>query len=227
MMARVIKWTFTVVTLAVCFCGQNKGDIGDSRKNDSDTAKSASQAHGLGNLGTVDTNIVDSLPSPAQPESEIEQSTQAISGDTLVINRSKGMIISKKWAIRYLEYEKKLKLWYNPYIIDFNRKDTTKIKASWYDDDDQGSTLFCEASPNLKYVVLDYIDAGFVSFLRDDGKEETFLHQKYSCVIVDIEKAKMIHLMDSDCSGLWNDKNNWVVYDDDNIVFNSKEYEKD
>jgi len=72
---------------------------------------------------------------------------------------------------------------------------------------------------------LDYIDAGFVSFWDDNGKEKTFLHEKYHCVIVDIEKAKMIQEMESFCSGNWNNKNNWVVYEDDDIFFNSKEYE--
>jgi len=70
MMLRVIKLTLAAVVLAVCFCGQNKGDTGESRKNDSDTAKSASQIQGLESGGAVDTSIVDSLPSPAQPKDE-------------------------------------------------------------------------------------------------------------------------------------------------------------
>jgi len=39
MILRVIKLTFAVVVLAVCFCGKNNGDGGGLRKNDSDTNK--------------------------------------------------------------------------------------------------------------------------------------------------------------------------------------------
>jgi len=100
MMARVIKLTFTVIALAVCFCGQNKGDIGDSRKNDSDTAKSTSQAHGLESVETVDTNIVDSLSSTSRQKEE--QSTSAAKDTDYVkeINRVMDSFFRKRTEMR-------------------------------------------------------------------------------------------------------------------------------
>jgi hypothetical protein len=153
--------------------------------------------------------------------SDLAPPPQIASNDTLVINRSKGMIISKNWAILYLKYDKKLRLWYEPHIINLSKKDTTKIKTL-YDEDSQGSGLWGLASPNLRYVTLDYISSGWVY----GGKEiKPFLHYNYFCVIVDIKKASMIHQMQSDCSGEWDEKNNWVS--SGRTLFDSKEYEED
>ena len=63
MISRVIKLTFAVVVLAVCFCGKNKGDGGGLRKNDSDTNKLAARTQVL--------DSVDSLPSPIEPKDGI------------------------------------------------------------------------------------------------------------------------------------------------------------
>jgi len=71
---RIIKMTVALVALAVCFCGQNKGDGGGLRKNDGDTNKLTAQTQVL--------DSVDSLPSPIEPKDGIS----ANENDLLSIN---------------------------------------------------------------------------------------------------------------------------------------------
>ncbi|MDR2694506.1 MAG: hypothetical protein LBB74_09885 [Chitinispirillales bacterium] len=98
--------------------------------------------------------------------------------------------ISKDFAILYTEYNEKLELWYKLHIVNLNKKDTVRV-APLYDDDWFGSELgIHEVSPNLRYVMLDRISKGFVSEGMYDPKP--FLHETYSCMIVDMEKAEAV-----------------------------------
>jgi len=60
---RVTGLSLAVICLVVCFCGQNKRDAADLRKNDNDTLAGV-----LGSVGAVDTNNVDGLSSQARQE---------------------------------------------------------------------------------------------------------------------------------------------------------------
>jgi hypothetical protein len=153
----------------------------------------------------------------------------------LLVDERKGMIISKDWAILYLEYNKEFELWYKPHIINFNTKDTVRIAGFCYDDNDCydgspqmvnggcfdygecysfGSHLSYNVSPNLRYVLLDNVNIGFM----DDGT----LHGVHKCILVDIKKAKLYHRMQGMACGLqWNNKNNYG-----NTIFVSEKYEK-
>lgn len=46
-------------------------------------------------------------------------------------------------------------------------------------------------------------------------------NENYSCIILDIKKAKIVMQLQSDCSGEWNENNDFVS--DDKTVFKGKE----
>ncbi|MCL2183720.1 MAG: hypothetical protein FWB85_09660 [Chitinispirillia bacterium] len=139
-----------------------------------------------------------------------------ISRDTLIP-------ISEKQAILYREYNGTLGLWYKPYIVNFDKKDTIEIPLLHDDDYNRGSELYCGVSPNLRYVILDYIDKGYA--VPEDG--EPFLHDKYYCVVADVKNANFLRLLEStDCAGEWDEKNNFT-HRRSGILFDSEEYERE
>ncbi|MCL2290798.1 MAG: hypothetical protein FWC34_08900 [Bacteroidetes bacterium] len=119
--------------------------------------------------------------------------------------------LSETHGILYLRYDKEMELWYEPHIVYFSKNDTLKIQDFFIEN---GSDLYVNVSPNKKYAVIDNIAKGYV-----EGVEEKILHEIYFCVIIDIENAKVIETMQSDCSGEWDKDNNWVS--GDKIIFSS------
>jgi hypothetical protein len=77
---------------------------------------------------------------------------------------------------------------------------------------ENGSEFDIRPSPNKRYFVIDNIIKGYEEM---DGKKE--LHENYTCVIVDVQKRRVMHAMQSECSGEWNKANKWVV--NDRVVF--------
>ena len=69
---------------------------------------------------------------------------------------------------------------------------------------------------NKKYLVMDYITKGYVYTEKD-----SILHENYSCIILDIKKAKIVMQLQSDCSGEWNENNDFIS--DDKIIFTGKD----
>ena len=120
--------------------------------------------------------------------------------------------ISADWAILFRFYCGEMKLWYAPYIVNLNKKDTIKIEGYVYEN---GSEPDIIVSPNKKYFVLDNIIKGYVEM-----EDDRILHENYFCAIIDIEKAKMVWRAQSDCSGEWNNEDNWISFD--KIVFHSE-----
>jgi len=120
-----------------------------------------------------------------------------ISRDTLIP-------ISKDFAILYREYNERLNLWYKLHIVNLNKKDTVMVAPLYSDDNySYGSYLWTyELCPNLRYVIVDIIDKGFV----DEGEDgpTPYLHETYSCMVVNIEKAKAITEVDKSICG-WED----------------------
>jgi hypothetical protein len=142
------------------------------------------------------------------PEEENTLDGTPILKDTLIP-------ISKDIAILYREYNETLELWYKPHIVNLDKRDTVKISD---DSDYECGSMFLsfDVSPNVKYVVLEYIDRGFLSTGR--------LHNHNYDIIVDIKDACTIMRLDgTDRDGEWDDNDNWLSRD--KIIFNSKKYE--
>jgi hypothetical protein len=119
--------------------------------------------------------------------------------------------LSKNHGLLFLKYDKEMKLWYEPHIVDFRNDDTLKIKNL-----ENGFEAFLSVSPNGKYVVIDNIIKGYVYVTETDS----ILHENYLCAIIDIENAKIIHSMQTDCGGEWDKNNNWI--NGDKIIFSAE-----
>ena len=143
----------------------------------------------------------ESVPVPSTTDS----TTQVLSKDTLIS-------VSADWAILFLRYDERMKLWYEPYIVDLNKKDTIRIKNY---NDENGSELDIRVSPNKRYAVMDNIIKGYVE--TENGEE---LHENYTCTIIDIINANSVMTMQEDCGGEWNNENQWIIGDE--IIFNPK-----
>jgi hypothetical protein len=51
---------------------------------------------------------------------------------------------------------------------------------------------------------MDNIIKGYVQTEKD-----SVLHENYTCIILDVKKAKIVMSMQTDCGGNWNKKNEW------------------
>ncbi len=125
------------------------------------------------------------------------------------------LMISSDWAILFRSYSEELKLWYEPYIVDFNKKDTVKIKDYFYGNGSYADVS--RVSPNLKYLILDNITAGYI-----ETGEERILYDNYHCVIIDIENASVVWSGQSDCDGEWDNENRWINPDGEVIFSHSQ-----
>ncbi|WP_250253376.1 hypothetical protein [Chryseobacterium sp. Marseille-Q3244] len=108
--------------------------------------------------------------------------------------------ISKTYQLGFKTYDKDFKMYQDPFIL----YDHKKYKIEGYGMNYSEGELL-GISPNKKYIVLDHISKGYV----DDGVH-TQLYENFLCVIVDVHKKKVIMNMQSDCSGEWNKKNQWI-----------------
>ena len=118
--------------------------------------------------------------------------------------------VSEHFAILYKRYDSDFNLWYDPYIIRFDKKDTVKIAEFSYEN---GSELNLRISPNKRYVVLDNIIKGYV----EDGAEKT-LYENYLCDMVDLEQSMVIiGSMKEHCVAEWDKDNRWIYGDE--IIF--------
>ena len=127
--------------------------------------------------------------------------------------------LSETHGILFLRYDKEMELWYEPHIVNLNKKDTLKINGYYNENGSYPDEI--DLSPNLKYMVLHHLfGEGYVEM--DDGQK---LYQNWKCSIIDIENAKVVETMQSDCSGKWDKNNNWVSGDE--IIFSSTETTKD
>jgi hypothetical protein len=138
---------------------------------------------------------------------------QGLLRDTLIA-------LSADWAIHFSGYNEKLELWYNPRIVNLNKKDTMTIKEYPYE---SGSELFIEVSPNFKFFVLDYVNKWEMT---DEEKRELELengvilgYDRQFCLIIDIKNANSVWQMQSDCGGKWDNESNWISGDE--IIFTS------
>ena len=105
--------------------------------------------------------------------------------------------LSETHGLLFMRYDNELKLWYEPYIIDFRNNDTLKIEACTY-----GFDSFVNISPDGKYVFIDNI----VKQYEERGDS---LRVVCFCALIDIAETKVI-AMHSDCSGKWDKNSNWV-----------------
>jgi hypothetical protein len=87
-----------------------------------------------------------------------------------------------------------------------------KLKIVLGFDENNYSETKINISKSKKYFVLDNIIKGYV-YMQNDS----VLHENYTCVIVDIMKAKIVYRMQSDCGGEWNTKNQWIY--DNKVLF--------
>lgn len=108
--------------------------------------------------------------------------------------------ISNQYTLVFLKFDKAQNLYSQPKIIykgkasaisDFNLENYTSKKI--------------KVSKNKKFFVMDNIIKGYVYTQND-----SVLHENYTCVIVDVQKQKIVFEMQSDCGGSWNCKNQWV-----------------
>ncbi len=107
--------------------------------------------------------------------------------------------VDNNYAIVFLKFNKAFNLYSSPRILW--QKKLIKIKDF---DEDNFSGVHLDIAPNKKYIVMDNIIKGYVQTEKDST-----LHENYTCVIVDIKKAKVIMSMQTDCGGNWNKNNEW------------------
>jgi hypothetical protein len=107
--------------------------------------------------------------------------------------------VDKDYSIVFLKYNKAFKLYASPRILWQNK--LMKIKNF---DEDNFSDVKINIAPNKKYIVMDNIIKGYVQTEKD-----SLLYENYTCVILDVKKAKIIMSMQTDCGGEWNKKNEW------------------
>lgn len=106
-------------------------------------------------------------------------------------------------ALHYASYNSDMKLWYNLSVVK-NKKPVKIDQGNEYKG--TGSELFASLSPNADYVVVDAIIKGYVH----GSDQDSTLHENYTCAIIDLKKAKIIHHIQQDCDGSWNKNNQWV-----------------
>jgi hypothetical protein len=107
--------------------------------------------------------------------------------------------VNKDYSIVFLKYDKTYKLYASPRVLWQNK--LIKIKDF---DEDNFSDISFNIAPNKKYVVMDNIIKGYVQTEKD-----SVLHENYTCIILDVKKAKIVMSMQTDCGGNWNKKNEW------------------
>jgi hypothetical protein len=107
--------------------------------------------------------------------------------------------IDNYYSIVFLKFNKAFNLYSSPRILW--QKKLIKIKNF---DEDNFSDVKINIAPNKKYIVMDNIIKGYVQTEKD-----SILHENYTCVILDVKKAKIIMSMQTDCGGEWNKKNEW------------------
>jgi hypothetical protein len=107
--------------------------------------------------------------------------------------------VNKDYSIVFLKYDKAFKLYASPRILWQNK--LIRIKDF---DEDNFSGVNLNIAPNKRYIVLDNIIKGYVQTEKD-----SVLHENYTCVILDVKKAKIVMSMQTDCGGNWNKKNEW------------------
>jgi hypothetical protein len=143
------------------------------------------------------------------------QATQKQTETANICQRDTLLKLSETHGIIFRKYDKELKLWYEPRIVDFRSKDTVIIQNFTYEN---GSELDVRVSPNKNYAVLDNIIKGYME--TPSGRE---LHENYMCVLIDIDNAILLDFWQSACGGEWDKNNNWV--NDGEIIFDSDETE--
>jgi hypothetical protein len=115
--------------------------------------------------------------------------------------------LTNRTSIGFKKFSKKQGLFYNPVII----KNGNYYRVKGFDEEN-GSDIFIKISPDKNYLVLAYIIKGYV----EDGNNKV-LHENALCVIVNIEKYKVVETLQSACGGEWNEHNQWMY--DDKIIF--------
>jgi hypothetical protein len=120
--------------------------------------------------------------------------------------------VNKEYSIVFLKFNKSYNLYSSPRILWQNK--LVKIK-NFEEDNFAGTKL--KVAPNKKYVVMDNIIKGYVHTEKD-----SMLHENYTCVILDIKKAKIIMSMQTDCGGDWNKKNEWE--NDGKLLFRESDF---
>jgi hypothetical protein len=119
--------------------------------------------------------------------------------------------LSADWAIHFSRFDEEIGLWYEPRLVDLNKRDTITIEGLHYEN---GSELFIKISPNSDFFVLDNIFSGYE---MDDNS----LHESYGCLVIDIKNANTPYYMTNDCDGEWDSENNWVSgirHEENNLV---------
>ena len=117
--------------------------------------------------------------------------------------------ISQEYSLGFKSYNAKWQFYYKPFIIRNGRQ----VKIIGFDDNN-GTDTSVKVSPSKKFIVISSIAKGYVGL----GKEKV-LHENALCVIVALQKAKVVSQMQSACGGEWNEKNEWI--DGGKVIFSA------
>ncbi|WP_299253242.1 hypothetical protein [uncultured Cytophaga sp.] len=161
------------------------------------------------NYSNQDVKIVLSNNEPKVVD-KIKTATELNKPKNIFIDSTK-IISFKLFKIIFLEYNNEFKMWYYPKLIINN--DTLQIKDLPIEN---GSELSIDKSPNGKYFVLDNIIKGYV----EDDNGNKILHENYTCVIINVKEAKVEQFLQSECDGVWNERNEWIS--SDNVIFSGE-----
>jgi len=127
---------------------------------------------------------------------------------SLKIIDSLKVVCFKEFKLVFSQFNKEFNLWYSPKLVV--NGDTVSIAGF---NNENGSELSINKSPNSNYFVIDNIIKGYV----ENGNGEKILHENFMCVIVNVKKAKVEQSLQSECDGVWNEQNEWVSAG--NVVF--------
>lgn len=119
--------------------------------------------------------------------------------------------ISGNYRLVFLEKNPKTHLYSHPRLLLDGRMKKIKGYSEFNFADEK-----VQVSANKRYLVMDHIIQGYVH----DGTDSTW-HENYTCVIVDTRKQQVVHTMQSDCSGEWNNKNQWISAD--KVIFDGNQ----
>ena len=109
--------------------------------------------------------------------------------------------IKKDLKLIFLSRENNGDLFFQPRI--FTKGQLRKIDGY---DENNFSGKQIHISPDKKYFVMDHISKGYVYTTSTDS----VLSENYSCVIVSVEKLKVVEYLQSDCDGKWGNSNQWI-----------------
>jgi len=109
--------------------------------------------------------------------------------------------ISDDYKLVYLEYDPEFCLYKYPYIVHKDKPLTIwDFVGGYYFDTD------IKISPDKKFLAMKRVSAGY----EPDENDNPVYYKISECVIVDVQRAKVLLNNRLNCEGYWDENNRWV-----------------